>query len=343
VGRSREGTSEAKGIQASGPGPLSFLVAHAVPPPPKIGSVRPVYESPLGTLYRADCLTVLPTVADESADIVFADPPFNIGHKYGTYKDSRTREDYLDWCRSWLRQSVRVLKGGGALFVFNLPSWNIELAHFIGSQPGMVFRHWITISIKTRLPIPGRLNPAHYSLLYFTKGKPRVFERPRIPIQKCRHCGRDVKDYGGHADKIHPDGLNVSDVWDDIPPVRHRSTKWHSANQLSEKMLERVLAMSSKSDDLVLDPFGGSGTTYAVAERLGRRWVGMEIGACAPIIARLRGQRARVVAKLLGDSRKGMSPPNGAMKAKPSTIKKSRARPRRAVEPRVAASKITRK
>jgi len=307
--------------------------------------VRPAYESPLGTLYRADCLAVLPTLPDESADVVFADPPFNIGHKYGTYKDSRTREDYLEWCRSWLRQSVRILKDGGALFVFNLPAWNIELAHFIGSQPGMVFRHWITLSIKTSLPIVGRLYPAHYSLLYFTKGKPRVFERPRVPIQKCRHCGRDIKDYGGHADKIHPDGLNVSDVWDDIPPVRHRSTKWHSANQLSEKMLERVLTMTSKPNDLVVDPFGGSGTTYAVAERLGRRWIGMEVGACAPIIARLRGQRARVVAKLLGDSRKGMSP-NGKAEApssKGAKPGKKRGPGRRAVEPRVAASKIARR
>src|SRR5438445_13858339 len=98
MGRSREGASEGKGIQASGPGPLSHLHARTAPRRTKIDPVppRPIYESPLGSLYKADCIAVLSRLPDESADAVFADPPFNIGHKYGTYKDSKTPEAYLE-------------------------------------------------------------------------------------------------------------------------------------------------------------------------------------------------------------------------------------------------------
>lgn len=69
--------------------------------------------------------------------------------------------------------------------------------------------------------------------------------------------------------KLNPEGLNLTDVWADIPPVRHRTTKTRAANELSIKLLRRVLEISSEPGDVVLDPFGG-GTTYAAAEEMGR-------------------------------------------------------------------------
>jgi site-specific DNA-methyltransferase (adenine-specific) len=155
--------------------------------------------------------------------------------------------------------------------------------------------------------VPGRLYPAHYSLLYYTKGVPRTFRRPKIPIPVCRHCGGDIKDYGGHRKEIPPDGLNVSDVWNDIPHVSHRKMKWSTANELSVKLLRRILEVSTESGDLVFDPFGGSGTTYAVAEELGRRWAGCEIGDVGPIVHRLSGGEPGVAPVLKGDAGKGMS------------------------------------
>jgi site-specific DNA-methyltransferase (adenine-specific) len=205
---------------------------------------------------------------------------------------------------------VRVLKPGGALYLFHLPALNVEMGHYL-NELGMTFRHWITVDLKLGLPIKGRLHPAHYSLLYYTKGMPTRFTRPRVPIQVCRHCGKDVKDYGGHRDKLHSDGLNLSDVWSDIPPVRHRSTKWRSSNQLSEKLLERVLTISTNKGDVVLDPFGGSGTTYSVAQRLKRKWIGIEIGETEGILARLNGGEPNAPRKNRGDSGKG----NGHAKA----------------------------
>ena len=249
-----------------------------------------VYTTDLGSLYEGDCNEILSCIHSESVDTVFSDPPFNLSKEYGSQvNDDRSENDYVDWCKVWLHECVRVLKPGGAIFVYNLPKWNIILANYL-YEIGMTFRHWIAVNIKLSLPIPGRLYPSHYSLLYFTKGKPQVFRRIRTPIELCRHCGGEIKDYGGHRGAMNPKGVNLTDVWNDIPPVRHWKFKSRkrSANQLSTKLVERIIRMSTRKDQLVLDPFGGSGTTYDVCERLKRRWIGIEVESCDVIIERLK-------------------------------------------------------
>lgn len=89
---------------------------------------------------------------------------------------------------------------------------------------------------------------------------------------------------------MNPKGVNLTDVWNDIPPVRHKKFKHEKRveNQLSTKLLERVIRMSTNKNDLVVDPFGGGGTTFAVCEKLHRRWIGSEIESIEPIQERLQ-------------------------------------------------------
>ncbi len=255
------------------------------PAPPPLPS--PVLTTGLGALHQGDCVRLLAGVPSRSVDCVFADPPFNLGKDYGDgIDDDRQERDYLAWCASWMDELVRVLAPGGALFLYNLPKWNIHLAAHLDRF--LELKHWVAVDIKFSLPIPSRLYPAHYSLLYFVKGpRPRVFAPHRLPLQTCRHCGGEVKDYGGYKDKLNPRGLNLTDVWTDIPPVRHRRHKNRGANELALKMLDRVLDIATQPGDLVLDPFAGSGTTLAASELRGRRWVGMELGDCGPIVQRM--------------------------------------------------------
>jgi site-specific DNA-methyltransferase (adenine-specific) len=161
-----------------------------------------------------------------------------------------------------------------------LPKWNLPLGAFLSQK--LTFRHWISVDIKYSLPIPKRLYPSHYSLLYFIKGKkPSIFHPDRLPIKTCSHCGKEANDYGGYKDKMNPKGVNLTDVWYDIPPVRHSKYKKRKANELSLKLLDRVVSMASNPGSLALDPFGGSGTTFVTAELLGRNWIGVELEAAA--------------------------------------------------------------
>jgi site-specific DNA-methyltransferase (adenine-specific) len=153
----------------------------------------------------------------------------------------------------------------------------------------MEFRHWIAMSMKGTFPRGQKLYPAHYSLLYFTKGKPRIFNRVRVPIPSCRHCGGDLKDYGGHRKYLNPEGLNLTDFWEDTSPNRHRSSKARpGVNELKPMIPARAIEISSEPGDIVLDPFGGGGSTFQEAQRLGRYWIGSEIGHCDAIEQRFR-------------------------------------------------------
>lgn len=259
------------------------------------GQCSPHYSTDLGSLFASDCMAILPLLRDNIVDTIFADPPFNIGKQYGqNTDDSLAPLDYISWCKEWLCECIRILKPGGSLFLYNLPKWNVLLGAFLEEQ-GLDFRHWIAIEISACLPIVGRLHPSHYSLLYYTKGRPNTFNRIRTPIVTCRHCGKEVKDYGGHRNAMNPKGVTLKDVWTDIPPVRHAKfkSKNRAANALSTKLLDRVILMSTKAGDLVVDPFGGSGTTYAVCEKKHRHWVGMEIDYADDIAMRLEDGEIR--------------------------------------------------
>jgi site-specific DNA-methyltransferase (adenine-specific) len=251
---------------------------------------REEWTTSLGRLVQGDAPAVLRAFRNETYELAFADPPFNLGKDYGgNVNDRRSQEEYLVWCHAWLDELVRLLKPGGALFLYNLPRWNVHLAAFLETR--MTFRNWIAVEMRSSFPIAGRLYPAHYSLLYFTKGSRALrFNPPRLPMVTCRRCGAEVKDYGGYKEKLDPTGFNLSDVWSDLSPVRHPRYKTPNRpmNQLPLKMLDRILDIATEPGDRVLDPFAGSGTTLVAAELKGRRWTGIEIESLAPIVSRLQ-------------------------------------------------------
>jgi site-specific DNA-methyltransferase (adenine-specific) len=278
---------ELKTLIATNAGQINKLLSL---PPKKTTSfkqIQPVFTTKMGQLFQCDCLDLFQTIENDSVDLVFADPPFNLNKLYPSgINDDLKADQYLSWCEKWLFECVRILKPGGSFCVWNLPKWNSHISEYLNTL--LTFRHWISVDIKYSLPIRGRLYPSHYSLLYYCKGeKPSTFQPDRIPMGICPHCHGDLKDYGGYKSKMNPNGVNISDVWLDIPPVRHaKYKKRNGSNELSIKLLDRIIEMSSKEGDLVFDPFGGSGTTYAVAEMKKRRWIGVEIGPVADIIDR---------------------------------------------------------
>lgn len=248
-----------------------------------------VFETSFGQLHQGDCLALMHHMESDSVDMVFADPPFNLKKLYPSgVNDDLNNAQYLEWCEDWSAECVRLLRPGGSLFLWNIPKWNTHISTCLNSR--LTFRHWIAVDIKYSLPISGRLYPSHYSLLYYCKGeKPNRFHPDRLPMEICPVCKADLRDYGGYKDKMNPRGVNLTDVWTDIAPVRHsKYKKRRVSNELPVKLMDRIIEMASDEGDTIFDPFGGSGTTYAVAEIKRRRWIGIEVGPVWDIVSRFK-------------------------------------------------------
>ena len=222
-----------------------------------------------------DCMEVLSRLPSESVDVAFADPPFNLKKRYSAYKDRKETSEYLNWCREWLLEMVRVTKPTGSIFVHNIPKW---LTHYAGMLDEVAeFVDWIAWDAPTA-PMGKRLQPSHYGILYYAKDKQEnKFYQIRYPHNRCRTCGYLLKDYGGKKKMLHPFGPLVSDMWSDIHRIRHKKHRDAHPCQLPIPLLERIILMSSDAGDVVLDPFIGTGTTAVAAKRLGRKYIGIEM------------------------------------------------------------------
>jgi site-specific DNA-methyltransferase (adenine-specific) len=238
-------------------------------------------------VYSADCVAFLERVArlhpDGVFDLVFADPPYNLEKSYDTYADALAERHYLEWCERWLDGMTRTLKPGGSLFVLNLPRWAMHHAAFLNAR--LEFRHWIAWDALSEPR--GRLMPAHYALLYYTKpgGKPgfdyagfgdrrdpEAVQRPDAPKYCLRAaCIRERKAGGDDA------RVELSDVWFDVHRIKHKRDRDAHPCQLPEKLMDRLIRLTTRSGDLVFDPFCGAGTTAIAARKLGRDFVVVDL------------------------------------------------------------------
>lgn len=233
-----------------------------------------------------DCLEIMSQIEDNSIDMCFADPPFNLEKKYTSYKDQRPDEEYLEWCRKWLYELWRITKPTGSIFVHNIPKWLTYYAAILNEFA--YFRHWISWDAMSN-PLGKTLLPAHYGTLFYTKApKGFKFYEIRAPHKRCRVCKEYLKDYGGKKDQMHPFGALISDVWTDIHRIRHNVRRDEHPCQLPIPILERIVLMSTDPGDIVLDPFLGTGTTAIAAKTLGRRFIGIDIG---PEYAEIAGEK----------------------------------------------------
>jgi len=229
----------------------------------------------LNKIILGDSINLIQDIPDDSMDVTFADPPFNLKKKYNSYKDSLEFIEYLEWCKKWIAEMVRVTKPTGSIFIHNIPKWLTFYATLLNEIAD--FKHWISWDAPTA-PMGKSLQPSHYGILYYVKNlKLNKYNEIRCPHKRCRKCGNLLKDYGGKKAGLHPFGPLVSDVWTDIHRIKHNKYRDHHPCQLPIHLLERIILMCSDEGDIVLDPFSGTGTTAIGAKRLGRNYIGFEI------------------------------------------------------------------
>lgn len=231
------------------------------------------YFLPINQILKGDCLKLFKSIPNNSVDCIFADPPFNLNKKYNSHIDKLVETEYLDWCKLWIDECLRVLKDSGFIFLHNIPKWLTFYANFLNYKA--VFRHWISWDAMTA-PMGKTLQPAHYGILFYSKTNDRSkFNEIRYPHKRDRK-GVLIKDYGGKKNILHPFGPLCSDVWTDIHRIRHSKYRDEHPCQLPIHLLERIILMSSEENDIILDPFMGTGTTAIASKRLGRNFIGFE-------------------------------------------------------------------
>lgn len=229
----------------------------------------------MGNIIHGDCIEIISQL-EGKFDLIFADPPFNLGRKYGK-KCNDDYDDYMKWCKEWIQHCAWKLSDGGVFIVHNIPKNAFRIATVM-EDAGLRFQNWVAWK-TSNYPVSNRMLPEHFPYLVFSNGKLRVWNRwgDTVPHARCRHCDGLLADWGGHAKNMNPAGKRVSDVWTDIHRIRHKSKKSRAHNELPVLIAERFIKLYTNPGDRILDPFLGSGTTAVAAQGLGRRWVGVEI------------------------------------------------------------------
>lgn len=256
---------------------------------------------------QGDCLVGMGQLPDGCVDLAFADPPFNIGYKYDIYEDRLKAEEYVDWCRQWTGEIARLLKPSGAFWLAIGDEFAAELKVLCQREHGLSCRSWVVWYYTFGVNCKSKFSRSHAHLFHFVKD-PRKFtfndETIRVPSARQLVYG------DGRA---HPKGRLPDDTWilrpQDAPDsFRPDHDTWFFPRvagtfkeragfhgcQMPEQLLGRIVRACSHEDETVFDPFAGSGTTLAVAKKLGRQFLGFELSAdyAKQVNKRLDGIRA---------------------------------------------------
>jgi len=244
----------------------------------------------LDKLYNTDCISGMAGIPEASIDLAFADPPFNIGYKYDVYEDRVAAEDYLAWTKKWGEQVKRVLKPTGTFWLAIGDDFAAELKLIFQRELGFCCRSWVIWYYTFGVNCKFKFSRSHTHLFHFVKDpKKFTFNRDAIRVPSARQLvygdkradakGRLPDDTWILRPQDAPDSFKTDeDTWyvSRVCGTFKERAGWHNC-QMPEQLLGRIIKASSNPGQTVLDPFGGSGTTLAVARKLGRRFIGFEL------------------------------------------------------------------
>jgi len=243
----------------------------------------------LDTIHRADCITALGELPQQSVDLVFADPPFNIGYDYDVYEDSRDSDTYLDWSREWITAVHGVLKPTGTFWLAIGDEYAAELK-VLSQQIGFRCRSWVVWYYTFGVNCKKKFSRSHAHLFHFVKDPDEfTFNDEAIRVPSARQLvyadaranpkGRLPDDTWILRPQDCPEGFTPDENTWYFPRVAgtFKERKGFHGCQMPEQLLGRIMRVSSNEGETVLDPFSGSATTVAVAKKLNRRYIAFDI------------------------------------------------------------------
>lgn len=245
----------------------------------------PIYRKDHNTLFEGDSIEWLKDLDDETVDLIFADPPYNI--KKADWDKFESQEKYIAWAMQWIEQAARVLKPTGTLYVCGFSEILADLKH-----PSMKYFKgckWLVWYYKNKANLGKDWGRSHESILHLRKGKTFTMnvDDVRIPygqhtLKYPSHPQAESSQYGNGGKRKdvwtpHPSGAKPKDIIEVPTTCNGMAEKTPHPTQKPEELLRKLVLASSNESDVVLDPFSGSGTTLVIAEQLGRHWMGCEM------------------------------------------------------------------
>lgn len=260
----------------------------------------------LDQVIRGDCIKLMNHWPQEWVDLVFADPPFNIGYLYDGYDDKKNTEQYLDFSRRWMAAVKRVLKPTGSFYLAIGDDYAADLCVIGRRELGLHLRSWIIWHYTFGQQPKRKFARSHTHILYFTKDQTEfTFNAEAIRVASARQTTYNDA-------RANPKGKLPDDVWylrpqeTPEPMFDPASDTWNVSRvcgtfleregwhgcQMPIGVLNRIVAASSNPGDVVLDPFNGSGTTPLAAATMGRHYLGIDQSAAYVTYARKRLRHA---------------------------------------------------
>ena len=230
------------------------------------------------TIFQGDVWEVLPSLCDESVDLIFADLPYNIGKKFANFIDKwPSDEAYIEWYKRWLDIAIRKLRPSGSMYVMastqSMPYIDLYLRKHLTILPRIVW-HYDSSGVQVKKYFGSLYEP----ILYCVKNPQEyTFNSEAIMVEAKTGAKRKLIDYRKKSPAPYNTKKVPGNVWY-FPRVRYRMAEYENhPTQKPESLLTRIILASNNPGDLVLDLFAGTFTTCAVAQRLNRRCIGIEI------------------------------------------------------------------
>lgn len=238
-----------------------------------------IFQKGNDIIYHSDAIDVLEKyIEDESIDLIFADPPYNIGKSFAGMKDKwKDDESYLQWCYKWLDLCVRKLKPNGAFYVMTstqfMPYFDIFLRNRLTILSRIIWSY-DSSGVQAKKYYGSMYEP----ILFCVKdSKKYTFNADSILVEAKTGSTRKLIDYRKNPPQPYNTEKVPGNVWD-FPRVRYRMEEYENhPTQKPISLLERIIKASSNEGDTVMDPFSGTFTTSYVAQKFNRKSIGIEL------------------------------------------------------------------
>lgn len=229
-------------------------------------------------IIMGDALEALGKIAPKSCALIFADPPYNIGKQFGQFQDRWDSDsDYITWCSKWLDACIEKLTEDGSLYVMTSTQSMPYIDLFLRDRLAILSRivwHYDSSGVQARKFFGSTYEPILHAVVDKNN---YCFNADDIKVEARTGATRKLIDYRKPVPTEYSSTKVPGNVWY-IPRVRYRMPEYEEhPSQKPEALLERIIRASSRPGDCILDPFSGTFTTSAVAKRLGRRSVGIEL------------------------------------------------------------------